>query len=114
MDSSQNPHISYASSGGNLKYASLQGSTWTTEVVDDSTSYVGQYSSLALDTNGYPHISYYDGDTSDLKYAYYDGSNWHVEVVDNGGQTGLGGRLPLPWTLRAIHILHIMIGIGDG
>ncbi len=62
-------------------------STWDTQVVDD-TGNVGEYTSLALDAQGHPHISYYDDDNGDLKYAYYDGRQWHVQTVDSNGEVG--------------------------
>jgi predicted CXXCH cytochrome family protein len=57
-------------------------SNWQIETVD-STGSVGASSSIALDTDGYPHISYYDHTNGDLKYAYKDGSGWHIETADN-------------------------------
>jgi len=61
---------------------------WHIETVDDE-GLVGIYTSIALDSNGYPHISYYDGTNGDLKYAKWMGSNWEIEVVDSAGYVGM-------------------------
>jgi hypothetical protein len=56
---------------------------------------MGKYTSLALDSLGHPHISYYDDDNDDLKVAHYDGSTWQTETVDGDGITGLYTSLVL-------------------
>ena len=60
---------------------------WNIQVVDDgqngATGYPGHFSSLALDTNGRPHISYTDDKDRVLKYAYWNGTQWLNQVVDN-------------------------------
>jgi hypothetical protein len=104
LDSSSNPHISYFdSSHGALKYAIWNG-VWNSQTVDATTAVgassasVGTYSSLALDSKGYPHISYINYTNfntgyltinsslvfGDLKYAWWDGTSWKNQTVDFG------------------------------
>ena len=56
--------------------------------VDDEIDDIGWYTSLALDSNGHPHISYYDYTNGDLKYAIWTGSSWNIESVDTDGNVG--------------------------
>jgi hypothetical protein len=49
---------------------------------------VGYDTSIALDSNDYPHISYYDSTNGDLKYARSTGSTWITETVDASGIVG--------------------------
>ncbi len=49
---------------------------------------VGQYTSLALDKGGNPHVSYYDKTSGDLKYAHLVGDKWEIETVDSAGNVG--------------------------
>ena len=65
----------------------LAADEWHIETVDGTGS-VGLYSSIALDSSDYPHISYYDHTNDNLKYAYYDGSSWHFESPDTVGIVG--------------------------
>lgn len=66
--------------------AALVPNVWRVETV--ATGNVGQYSSIMLDTAGWPHISYYDFGNGDLKYAYENVSGWHIETVDSAGNVG--------------------------
>jgi hypothetical protein len=53
-----------------------------------ATGNVSDFSSLALDSGGNPHIGYSDDSNHDLKYARWTGSAWAIETVDSAGNVG--------------------------
>ncbi|MBC7080882.1 MAG: hypothetical protein H5T44_01330 [Thermoplasmatales archaeon] len=68
VDSYKRIHVAYFGwKGWDLKYAYFDGE-WHLEKVDEEGD-VGAYPSIAIDSNGYPHISYTDRSNLDLKYA---------------------------------------------
>ena len=71
--------------------------TWEIETVDTGGEGVDvrRYTSLALDSSDYPHISYYNYTDGDLKYAAWDGSSWNIEVPDSAGSVGYCSSLAL-------------------
>ena len=88
VDLSGKPHISYYDvTNQDLKYASSNGTAWSSETVD-ATGNVGLYTSLAIDFLGNPHISYYDVTNGDLKYAFKSGTTWSAQAVDAPGDVG--------------------------
>jgi hypothetical protein len=105
LDSSDYPHISYyycsydrndcAYSIGKLKYTRWDGDSWHIEVVDDEEYDVGLWTSLALDSSEYPHISYYEFANGDLRYARWNGGSWQREAVESAGDVGYYTSLAL-------------------
>ena len=97
LDASGTPHISYSAlSGGELRYASLDGDKWSVNIIDsrnfkDNGSFNrGFGNSITLDQDESPHISYYH-DTL-LKYARKVNGVWKTEVVDTvSGSRGWSG-----------------------
>lgn len=65
-----------------LKYAWFDGHVWYTETVDPESA-TGKFNSLALDSEGHPHISYSDVDRGDLRYVHWDGSQWRYSAPDS-------------------------------
>jgi putative cofactor-binding repeat protein len=99
VDSAGRVHISYFSFIPGtfkcyLKYALSSGSGWEITTVDAGNG-TGQDTSLALDSYGNPHISYYDAGDGDLRYAWWNGSAWNIRVIDSGGDVGSGTSLAL-------------------
>jgi hypothetical protein len=69
-------------------------SKWTIQTVD-SAAYAGKYTSLALDSQGNPHISYQDGQNNDLKYAQWTDAAWTTSTVYSNGVVGQWSSLAL-------------------
>ncbi|MDD5687103.1 MAG: carboxypeptidase regulatory-like domain-containing protein [Elusimicrobia bacterium] len=56
---------------------------WSLQTVDSGDD-VGDFTSIALDSNNYPHISYHDNTNNSLKYAKWNGTAWSTTTVDTG------------------------------
>ncbi|MBN1887782.1 MAG: hypothetical protein JW850_07315 [Thermoflexales bacterium] len=68
---------------------------WHIETVESGEG-IEWGSSLVLDGQGQPHISYTSGYPNyDLKYARRDGNTWHIETVDSAGEIGASSSLAL-------------------
>ena len=100
VDSKGLPHASYSqfASGGDLKYAEWDGSSWRITTVDSSnnaSSNRGYDNSLALAPDGSAHVSYFDGRT--LKYAHQEHGKWIIEKIDTvaSGYDYYGGSTTL-------------------
>jgi hypothetical protein len=92
LDSSNNPHISYSrvfssNYSAHLKYAKLTDLGWRTGTLDYSDK-VGYYTSIAIDSTGYEHISYYDDFNGNLKFAHQTNLGLFEGAVDWTGDVG--------------------------
>ena len=82
VDSKNNPHIAY-SGGGNLKYATFNGTHWDSLRVDSEIGRGGLWPSIGLDNNNYPHITHSNSLSGYLKYVRWTGVNWNIGILDN-------------------------------
>jgi len=73
--------------------------------VIDSTGHVGITTSIAIDSNGYKHISYYDGTNKDLKYATDKTGSWVTVSVDTTGDVGVWTSIAID-SNDAVHISY--------
>ncbi len=110
VDSNDIVHISYFDSiagssppGGRLKYASGFRGSWV-PITIDSAGFVGEYSSIAVDSADNVHISYYNRASDRLKYATNVGT-WTTTTV---GSTSGGEYTSIALgSDDSLHISHI-------
>jgi len=89
LDSHQRPRISYTDYGtGRLKYTYWDGATWHKETIQIRAKEIFFYTSLTLDAQDNPSISYYEywgtGDNYELhlRLVAWNGKYWEVRTVD--------------------------------
>lgn len=103
LDSEGRPHISCCAQRNTpaqwapeyeLRYGWFDGSSWHVETV---ASWEGDYchTSLQIDGEGRPHISYAHGWQGELRVVWKQGEIWNFERVADGISHGLGLRNPL-------------------
>lgn len=89
LDKKQRPHISYLEwGGGKVKYAFWDGANWQKQTVEVNSKLINFYTSIALDANNLPNISFYEyfnaeGDNPiRLRTVSLNGKYWEVRTVD--------------------------------
>jgi hypothetical protein len=99
LDSKQHPHISYVDYGtgvgAKVRYSHWDGAAWKTEGIGPTTAgSIGYFTSIALDRDDRPIISYYDyagpGGVFILRLRCYtwNGKYWEVRTVDQENGSG--------------------------
>ena len=76
LDPDRRPHIAYPLYDG-LRYTYHDGAAWHTESVNGVAT---SGPSLALDSNGWPRVTYNDLSAKGIRYAYRDGGGWHIRT----------------------------------
>ena len=71
-----------------VEVASNAGGSLNVEEVGSGPIVYEFATSIALDDEGLPGVTYYDDKVQALAYASFDGSEWSVELVDQNGDAG--------------------------
>lgn len=79
--------LSHYSRGGEIRYSSLTGTTWTTETaVSGVIGSGGELSTqLVFDQDRKAHIFYFNSALNKLGHVYQKGQGWENENIDSGG-----------------------------
>jgi hypothetical protein len=99
LDSQQRPHISFADHGtgvgAKLRHAYWDGASWKVQPIEiPAGGVVAYYTSIALDGNDNPFLSFYDyADQANnfrlrMRSVFWMGTYWEVRVVDPQGGSG--------------------------
>ena len=98
IDAQGRPHISAIDpvefGGDGLEYYRLDpNGDWTVEQVGSGPLTYKYATSIAIDPDGNPHITYFGQDESDLVLASRGPNGWTLERVDTEGESGLFSSL---------------------
>ena len=91
LDANDRPHISYSRSGYLCNGAMLKyhdGSSWATQTLDTSSTYVGCDSSIAIDSQGFVHVTYRNHNNMDQMIVSNVSGQWQKYTVDGGSGVG--------------------------
>ena len=117
VDSLGMPHISAIFprefGGTGVEYYGLDASgQWMVENVGTVPLTYQFATSIAIDPQGVPHITFYKQDTKDLALASRTGSGWTINTVDDDGDTGSFASLIIDEAGR-FHISYTQRGDGS-
>lgn len=94
LDSQQHPHISYIDYGAKLNYTHWNGSSWETQLIPIKAKDISFYTSITVDANDNPSISFYEywggGENYllHLRNVSWNGKFWEVRTVDSTAGSG--------------------------
>ncbi len=84
----------------------------STETVESAND-VGKYSSIALDSNGYVHISYIDETNDDLRYCNNTQGSWTCDIVASYGTNFYESSIAIDSSDK-LHIAYLVYNDDEG
>jgi hypothetical protein len=122
LDSKERPHISYADSGTirgcKLRHVYWDGAAWKNEAIPLSADTIAYYTSIVLDANDNPSISFYEYDGPRgtefrvrMRVVTRDAGYWQVRTVDGQNQSGKFNAMDIDARGR-IHLAYANVNAG--
>ena len=93
LDSQGRPHTisidpkQFGSQSG-IEYATFDGKAWTVEEIGSGPVAYEFGTGIVLDSQGRPHVVWFDDSAQDLKYAVKEDGSWNISTVDSEGDVG--------------------------
>ena len=115
LDANDRPHISYSRDGYICNAALLSyydGTSWITVTLDDTTTYIGCDSSIAIDSNGFVHVAYRHHGNMDMKIASNISGSWQRYTVDNGAGVGYHSAMAVD-SSDELHLVYASNSAGN-
>jgi hypothetical protein len=120
LDSKQHPHLSWADygtfAGSKLRYARWDGAAWKIEAIPLNSEVIDFYTSIALDENEYPTLSFYEyrgprgTDISvRMRVVQWNGKYWQALTIDGQNQSGKYNALATDSQGR-VHLAYANVG----
>ena len=115
LDANDRPHISYSRDGYICNAALLSyydGTSWITVTLDDTTTYIGCDSSIAIDSNGFVHVAYRHHGNMDMRIASNISGSWQRYTVDNGAGVGYHSAMAVD-SSDELHLVYASNSAGN-
>jgi hypothetical protein len=120
LDSKQRPHISWADYGtfigAKLRYGHWDGKSWQLTALPLNSEVVDFYTSIALDKNDHPTLSYYEyrGPKGTdiavrMRVVQWNGTYWEAKTIDGENQSGKYNAL-FSDALGRVHLAYANVG----
>jgi alpha-tubulin suppressor-like RCC1 family protein len=108
IDDNDVSHLVHSRSNKDIIYSTNKSGSWQDTVIGSGVSNGYDFVSMAMamDSNGFMHVAFYDFDVRSLKYASNASGSWQTVVVDDIGDVGRATAIAVD-SFDKIHISYL-------